>query len=103
MLFRSMSYVLGTYARTAKDNFVKGKGCYLYTDKGEKYLDFVQGIAVNALGHNHEHLVKTMKSQADKPWHISNLFLIQEQEKFANNLAASVIPGNLLSIISLSK
>ena len=81
-----MSYVLGTYARTVKDNFVKGKGCYLYTDKGEKYLDFVQGIAVNALGHNHKHLVKTMKSQADKPWHISNLFLIQEQEKFAKRL-----------------
>ncbi len=81
-----MSYVLGTYARTAKDNFVKGKGCYLFTDKGEKYLDFVQGIAVNALGHNHEYLVKTMKSQADKPWHISNLFLIQEQEKFAKRL-----------------
>ena len=81
-----MSYVLGTYARTIKDNFVKGNGCYLYTDKGEKYLDFVQGIAVNALGHNHEHLVNTMKSQADKPWHISNLFLIQEQEKFAKRL-----------------
>ena len=41
-----MSYVLETYARSVKDNFVKGKGCYLYTDKGEKYLDFVQGIAV---------------------------------------------------------
>ena len=81
-----MSYVLETYARSVKDNFVKGKGCYLYTDTGEKYLDFVQGIAVNALGHNHEHLVKTMKSQADKPWHISNLFLIQEQEKFAKRL-----------------
>ena len=41
-----MSYVLGTYARSIKENFVKGKGCYLYTDKSEKYLDFVQGIAV---------------------------------------------------------
>ncbi len=81
-----MSYVLGTYARSIKENFVKGEGCYLYTDKGEKYLDFVQGIAVNALGHNHEYLVKTMKSQADKPWHVSNLFLIQEQEKFAKRL-----------------
>ena len=46
-----MSYILGTYLRSVKENFVKGKGCYLYTDKGEKYLDFVQGIAVNALGH----------------------------------------------------
>ena len=81
-----MSYILGTYLRSVKENFVKGKGCYLYTDKGEKYLDFVQGIAVNALGHNHEYLVKTMKNQADKPWHLSNLFLIQEQEKFAKRL-----------------
>ena len=67
-----MSYVLETYVRSVKDNFVKGKGCYLYTDKGEKYLDFVQGIAVNALGHNHEHLVNTLKSQSEKPWHVSN-------------------------------
>ena len=81
-----MSYVLGTYARSIKENFVKGEGCYLYTDKGEKYLDFVQGIAVNAFGYNNEYLVKTMKSQADKPWHVSNLFLIQEQEKFAKRL-----------------
>jgi acetylornithine/N-succinyldiaminopimelate aminotransferase len=78
--------VLGTYVRSVKENFIKGDGCYLYTDKGEKYLDFVQGIAVNALGHNHKYLVKTMKSQADKPWHVSNLFLIQEQEKFAKRL-----------------
>ena len=81
-----MSNVLGTYARSVKENFVKGNGSYLYTDKGEKYLDFVQGIAVNALGHNHEHLVKTMKTQSEKPWHVSNLFLIQEQEKFAKRL-----------------
>ena len=81
-----MSYVLGTYARSVKENFTKGKGCYLYTDKGEKYLDFVQGIAVNALGHNHEHLVNTLKNQSEKPWHVSNLFLIQEQERFAKRL-----------------
>ena len=81
-----MSNVLGTYARSVKENFVKGNGSYLYTDKGEKYLDFVQGIAVNALGHNHKHLVKTMKTQSEKPWHVSNLFLIQEQEKFAKRL-----------------
>ena len=81
-----MSYVLGTYARSVKENFTKGKGSYLYTDKGEKYLDFVQGIAVNALGHNHEYLVNVMKNQSEKPWHLSNLFLIQEQEKFAKRL-----------------
>jgi len=81
-----MSYVLGTYARTVKENFVKGDGCYLYTNKGEKYLDFVQGIAVNALGHNHDHLVKAMKILSEKPWHVSNLFQIQEQERFAKRL-----------------
>ena len=81
-----MSNVLGTYARSVKENFVKGNGSYLYTDKGVRYLDFVQGIAVNALGHNHEHLVKTIKTQSEKPWHVSNLFLIQEQEKFAKRL-----------------
>ena len=81
-----MSYVLGTYARSVKENFTRGKGCYLYTDKGEKYLDFVQGIAVNALGHNHEYLVNVMKNQSEKPWHVSNLFLIQEQERFAKRL-----------------
>ena len=81
-----MSYVLGTYARPVKENFISGKGSYLYNDKNEKYLDFVQGIAVNALGHNHQALVKAMKSNSEKPWHLSNLFLIQEQEKFAERI-----------------
>ena len=81
-----MSYVLGTYTRSVKENFISGKGSYLYNDKNEKYLDFVQGIAVNALGHNHQALVKAMKSNSEKPWHLSNLFLIQEQEKFAERI-----------------
>ena len=67
------SSILPTYKRSNL-SFIKGKGSYLITKNGKKYLDFVQGIAVNALGHNHEHLVKTMKNQADKPWHLSNLF-----------------------------
>ena len=55
-----MSSVLGTYSR--KDiYFTKGKGCYLFAENGDKYLDFVQGIAVNVLGHCHENLVKTIK------------------------------------------
>ena len=61
-----MSYVLGTYARSVKENFVSGKGIYLYTDKGEEFIDFVQGISVNAFGHNHEYLVKTIKEQSEK-------------------------------------
>ena len=52
-----MSSILNTYARK-KISFKKGKGCYLYADDGKKYLDFVQGIAVNSLGHCHSHLIK---------------------------------------------
>ena len=81
-----MSYVLGTYARLVSENFIFGKGSYLYNDKNVKYLDFVQGIAVNGLGHNHQALVQAMKLNAEKPWHLSNLFLIKEQEKFAERI-----------------
>ena len=80
-----MSSVLGTYAR--KDiSFKEGKGSYLYTEKGEKYLDFVQGIATNILGHCHEHLVKTIQEQSKKLWHVSNAFIIPEQERLAKRL-----------------
>ena len=81
-----MSYVLGTYARSVKENFISGKGSYLFNKRNERYLDFVQGIAVNALGHSHKALVKSIKLNAEKPWHLSNLFLIQEQEKFAERI-----------------
>ena len=60
-----MSSVLGTYARKPI-SFTKGKGSYLYTENGEKYLDFVQGIATNILGHCHEHLVQTINKQSKK-------------------------------------
>ena len=60
-----MSSVLGTYARKSV-SFTKGKGSYLFTENGEKYLDFVQGIATNILGHCHEHLVKTIQKQSEK-------------------------------------
>jgi len=60
-----MSAILGTYARRPV-SFSHGKGCYLYSTANEKYLDFVSGIAVNALGHCHDHLVKTVQMQAEK-------------------------------------
>jgi len=80
-----MSSVLGTYARKAI-SFTKGKGSYLFTENGDKYLDFVQGIATNILGHCHEHLVKTIQEQSKKLWHVSNAFVIPEQERFAKRL-----------------
>ena len=83
-----MSSILGTYAR--KDiSFKEGKGSYLFAENGDKYLDFVQGIAANILGHCHEHLVKTIQIQSKKLWHVSNAFVIPEQEKLAKRLTNS--------------
>jgi|TARA_B110000438_G_scaffold169366_1_gene161894 acetylornithine/N-succinyldiaminopimelate aminotransferase len=80
-----MSSVLGTYAR--KDiSFTEGKGSYLFTKNGDKYLDFVQGIATNIFGHCHEHLVKTIQEQSKKLWHTSNAFVIPDQERLAKRL-----------------
>ena len=80
-----MSYLAKNYNRK-KISFTKGKGSYLYTSKGVKYLDFVQGIAVNCLGHAHPKLVKTIQNQSRKLWHISNAFKIPEGEKLAKKL-----------------
>ena len=80
-----MSSVLGTYARKPV-SFTKGKGSYLFTQNGDKYLDFVQGIATNVLGHCHEHLVKAIQNQSEKLWHVSNAFVILEQERLAKRL-----------------
>tara|TARA_Y100000590_G_scaffold330069_1_gene374882 strand:+ start:1527 stop:2690 length:1164 start_codon:yes stop_codon:yes gene_type:complete len=80
-----MNSVLGTYARK-NISFTKGKGSYLYAENGDKYLDFVQGIATNILGHCHEHLVETIQKQSKKLWHVSNAFVIPEQERLAKRL-----------------
>ena len=80
-----MSNLAKNYNRK-KISFSKGKGSYLYTSKGVKYLDFVQGIAVNCLGHAHPTLVKTIQNQSKKLWHISNAFKIPEGEKLAKKL-----------------
>ena len=80
-----MSYLVKNYNRK-KISFVRGKGSYLYTANGTKYLDFVQGIAVNCLGHAHPKLVKTIKYQSKKLWHVSNAFQIPEGEKLAKKL-----------------
>jgi acetylornithine/N-succinyldiaminopimelate aminotransferase len=81
-----MSALLNNYTRK-KISFVKGKGCYLYSSTGAKYLDFVQGIAVNSLGHCHDHLVNTINKQSKKLWHVSNAFVIAEQERLAKRLS----------------
>ena len=80
-----MSKILNTYNRK-KISFKKGKGSFLYSAKGKKYLDFVQGIAVNCLGHADDHLIKSIYKQSKKLWHVSNAFEIPEQEKLAKRL-----------------
>ena len=81
-----MSYLAKNYNRK-KLSFFKGKGSYLYSTDGSKYLDFVQGIAVNSLGHANPKLVKTIKTQSKKLWHVSNAFTIPEGEELAKKIA----------------
>ena len=80
-----MSYLTKNYNRN-KIAFKYGKGSYLYSTNGKKYLDFISGIAVNSLGHAHPKLVKTIKDQSKKLWHVSNAFQIPEGEKLAKKL-----------------
>jgi acetylornithine/N-succinyldiaminopimelate aminotransferase len=79
------SAILPTYAR-ADVAFARGEGAWLLTDGGERYLDFGAGIAVNALGHAHPHLVKALTEQAARLWHTSNLYKIPEGERLAKRL-----------------
>ena len=67
-------------------SFLKGKGSFLYTKGGVKFLDFVQGIAVNSLGHTNPAIVKAIKKQSKKLWHVSNSFIIPEGEELAKKL-----------------
>ena len=80
-----MSSLLNIYNRK-KIYFLKGKGSYVYSTNKKKYLDFVQGIAVNCLGHSNSHLIKAINKQAKKIWHVSNIFNIPEQEILARRL-----------------
>ena len=67
-------------------HFERGEGVRLYTSEGEEYLDFAAGIAVNSLGHSHPHLVEALKNQAEKLWHVSNLYESPQQESLGRRL-----------------
>ncbi len=77
--------LMPTYAR-ADLVFERGEGCWLIAENGKRYLDFAGGVAVNALGHAHPKLVETITEQAQKLWHVSNLFRIKEAETLAEKL-----------------
>ena len=82
------SHLLPTYARVHLA-FERGEGVWLTSTDGERYLDFTSGVAVNALGHAHPHLVAALTAQAQKLWHVSNLYEIPEAERVAERLCAA--------------
>jgi len=79
-------HIMGVYSRTPLA-FERGEGARLYTGDGTAYLDCMAGIAVNALGHAHPKLVRALKDQADRLWHVSNIFTIPGQEQLAKLIA----------------
>ena len=82
------SHLLPVYARVDLA-FERGEGAWLIATNGERYLDFTSGVAVNALGHAHPHLVEAVTEQAKKLWHVSNLYRIPEAERLADRLCAA--------------
>ena len=94
-----MSYLAKNYNRK-KISFKYGKGSYLYSTDGKKYIDFVSGIATNSLGHAHPKLVKTIKDQSKKLWHVSNAFQIPEGEKLAKKLCQKTFADYVMYVNS---
>jgi acetylornithine/N-succinyldiaminopimelate aminotransferase len=82
------SHLLPTYAR-ADLAFERGEGAWLTATDGTRYLDFAAGVAVNVLGHAHPALVAAVTEQAQKLWHVSNLYGIPQAERLAQRLCAA--------------
>jgi acetylornithine/N-succinyldiaminopimelate aminotransferase len=81
-------HLLGVYNR-AQLAFDRGEGAWLYTAQGEAYLDCLAGIATTGLGHANPKLVAALTAQAEKLWHVSNIFRIPGQEELARRLCAA--------------
>ena len=90
-----MTNLANNYNRK-KISFKSGKGSFLYSTNGTKYLDFCQGIAVNSLGHANPYLIKELNKQAKKVWHVSNAFIIPEGEKLATRLAKKTFADSII-------
>ena len=80
-----MNYLMKNY-KPINVSFDYGKGCYLYTQKKEKYLDALSGIGVCCIGHAHNEITKVINQQSKKLIHVSNLFNIKNQQVLANKL-----------------
>ncbi len=79
------SHLLPTYTRVNLA-FERGEGVWLIATNGDRYLDFTSGVAVNALGHAHPKLIAALAEQAQKVWHVSNLYQVPEDEGVAQRL-----------------
>ncbi len=89
-----MSALYGTYARTDVA-FARGEGMRLFSTEGDAYLDFMAGIGVTALGHSDPEVAGALKAQAEKLWHVSNVFKIPEAEKLAERLVAETFADSV--------
>ena len=85
MTHSAPSHLLPVFARVEL-GFERGEGAWLISTTGERYLDFTSGVAVNALGHCHPHLVAALQEQATKLWHMSNLFRSPDGDRLAARL-----------------
>ena len=83
-----MSCLMTTYAR-APLSFVRGEGCFLFSNHGDRYLDFTSGVGVLALGHVPRKLLSVLREQGEKLWHVSNLFDVPEAERLARKLCGT--------------
>jgi acetylornithine/N-succinyldiaminopimelate aminotransferase len=82
------THLLPTYARVDLA-FARGEGAWLISTTNERYLDFSGGVAVNVLGHAHPRLLAALNEQAQKVWHVSNLYRVPEAERLADRLCAA--------------
>jgi len=81
------AHIMPVYAPPS-EVFVRGEGVNLITEDGDKYLDFVAGIAVSSLGHSHPKLVEVLQDQAANLWHLSNMFRVRAGEELADKMCA---------------
>ena len=84
-------YYMNTFGERIPVSFARGEGIKLYSDDGDVYTDFLAGIAVSAVGHNHKTLTEAIKSQAEKVLHVSNYYYIEEQARLAENICKNSV------------
>ncbi len=91
----SATALFANYARSSLE-FDHGEGVWLVTNDGRRFLDCGSGIAVNSVGHCHPHLVQTLKNQAEKLWHVSNLHKVPDQERLGRRLAEATFADKVM-------